>query len=132
MFEWFPQTTVTEKVFVMGPDESPVLGQNYDEGVVNSISYSYNDQSAYTISVTVGSRFSRELPSSSTNIWMMETETIKRRATIPQDAGDGLYYVARVEGLGEFIAVNTVVSIASPKVGDVVDVEINNIPMGWA
>lgn len=132
ILNWFPQTEVTEKVIVCGPRAEPELGASHDDGVINSISYSYNDQSAYTISVTVGSKFSRDLPSSSTNIWMMETETIKRRATITQDAGDGLYYVARVEGLGEFIAVNTVVSIASPKVGDVVDVEINNVPMGWA
>lgn len=129
---WFPETELTEKVHVCGPTETPELGARYEDGVINAISYSYNDQSAYTISVTVGSKYSRELPSSSTNIWMMETETIKRRATITQDAGDGLYYVARVEGLGEFIAVNTVAGVASPKVNDVVDVEINNVPMGWA
>jgi hypothetical protein len=132
IYNFFPTDEVTEKVHVCGPTEEPVLGESYSEGVINSISYSYNDQSAYTISVTTGSKFSRELPSSSTNIWLMETETIKRRATITQDAGDGLYYVARVEGLGEFIAVNTVAGVASPKVNDVVDVEINNVPMGWA
>jgi len=132
IYNFFPDTSTTEKVYVCGPTETPILGETHEGGVINSISYSYNDQSAYTISVTVGSKYSRDLPSSSTNIWMMETETIKRRATITQDAGDGLFYVARVEGLGEFIAVNTVVGVASPKVNDVVDVEINNIPMGWA
>jgi hypothetical protein len=123
---------LNETTYVCSPESDPRLGQLYGEGVVNSISYSYNDQSAYTVSITSGPRHLREFPGTGTNIWMMETETIKRRGTITQSSGDGLYYVVSVEGLGEFIAVNVVVGESSPEIGDTVDVEINNIPMGWA
>jgi hypothetical protein len=126
------EETIDEVNYVCSPDSTPRLGENYGEGVINSISYSYNDQSAYTISITSGPQHMREFAGTGTNIWMMETETIKRRGTVTQSSGDGLYYVVSVEGLGEFIAVNTVVGDSSPEIGDVVDVEINNIPMGWA
>jgi hypothetical protein len=36
-----------------------------------------------------------------------------------------------VEGMGDFIAVNTVVGGFPPEVGDRVTVEINNVPVGW-
>jgi len=126
------EDTINEATYVCSPDSNPRLGENYGEGVINSISYSYNDQSAYTVSITSGPQHLRDFPGTGTNIWMMETETIKRRGTVTQSSGDGLYYVVSVEGLGEFIAVNTVVGDSSPEIGDVVDVEINNIPMGWA
>jgi len=128
----FDENEIEEKVLVCSPTTEASLGESYDDAVINSISYSYNDQSAYTISITVGPMYMRDLPSAGTNVWMMETETIKRRGTVTQSAGDGLYYVVSVEGLGEFIAVNTVVGVASPEIGDVVDIEINNVPMGWA
>jgi len=126
------EDTIDEVNYVCSPDSTPRLGENYGEGVINSISYSYNDQSAYTISITSGPQHMREFAGTGTNIWMMETETIKRRGTVTQSSGDGLYYVVSVEGLGEFIAVNTVVGDSTPEIGDVVDVEINNVPMGWA
>lgn len=126
------EETIDEVNYVCSPDSTPRLGENYGQGVINSISYSYNDQSAYTISITAGSQHFREFAGTGTNIWMMETETIKRRGTVTQSSGDGLHYVVSVEGLGEFIAVNTVVGDSSPEIADVVDVEINNIPMGWA
>lgn len=132
IYSLFQDSEVTEKTHVCGPNSTPQLGGSFSGGYVNSINYSYNDESSYNISVVTGPKLTRDLPSMGTNIWMMSTETIKRRGTVTQSAGDGLYYVVTVGGLGEFIAVNTVVGVASPEIGDVVDVEINNVPQGWA
>ena len=46
-------------------------------------------------------------------------------------AGNGIHYAVHVEGMGDFIAVNTVSNQYPPEVGDRVTIEINNVPVGW-
>jgi hypothetical protein len=61
----------------------------------------------------------------------MQTEVVTREGVVTQVAGNGIHYAVHVEGMGDFIAVNTVANQFPPEVGDRVTIEINNVPVGW-
>jgi len=65
------------------------------------------------------------------SIWQQQVETVTKEGVVTQVAGNGIHYAVHVEGMGDFIAVNTVVGGFPPEVGDRVTVEINNVPVGW-
>ena len=108
------------------------LEQQFGDGVINSISYSYQDSSNYLITITTGSKFiDAGTNFSDSSIWTMDVESITREGVVTQVAGNGIHYVVHVNGLGDYIAVNTIFNQMPPEVGDRVTIEINNVPKGW-
>ena len=127
---------VTEVTYIFGPDEEPKLGDRFSyngvDGIINSISYSYQDSSSYLITAVVGPKYLKDTVSANdASIWTQQTETVTKEGVITQVAGNGIHYAVHVEGMGDFIAVNTVVGTFPPEVGDRVVLEINNVPVGW-
>jgi len=92
-----------------GPDDIPELGaavSGFSTDLrVESISYSFQDSSSYTIEVTLGPVFSNvgtwDVPDSATK---MKDET--RQALVRYTAGDGINYRVYVQGIGEYNAIN--------------------------
>lgn len=123
---------LTEVSYILGPDETPQLGDNYRDATINSISYSYQDSSSYLITVVAGPRYLKDTVSArDASIWQMELETITREGVITQAAGNGIHYAVNVEGLGDLIAVNTMAGKLPPETGDRVTIQVNNVPKGW-
>ena len=121
-----------ETTYILGPNAEPKLGQSYNGGIINSISYSFSDSSSYLITITVGTEYlNTGAGFSQASIWQMDVENITREGTVTQVAGNGIHYVVHVDGLGDYIAVNTVFGQLPPEVGDKVTIEINNVPQGW-
>ncbi len=127
---------ITEVTYIFGPDDEPKLGDAFShngiDGIINSISYSYQDSSSYLITAVVGPKYLKDNAGySDASIWQQQVETVTKEGAITQVAGNGIHYAVHVEGMGDFIAVNTVVDGFPPEVGDRVTVEINNVPVGW-
>jgi len=123
---------LSEVTYILGPEAEPKLGQQFGDGIINSISYSYQDSSNYLITITTGSKFIDSGTSfSDSSIWTMDVESITREGVVTQVAGNGIHYVVHVNGLGDYIAVNTIFNQMPPEVGDRVTIEINNVPKGW-
>jgi len=123
---------LSEVTYILGPEAEPKLGQQFGDGIINSISYSYQDSSNYLITITTGSKFIDSGTSfSDSSIWTMDVESITREGVVTQVAGNGIHYVVHVDGLGDYIAVNTIFNQMPPEVGDRVTIEINNVPKGW-
>ncbi len=127
---------ITEVTYIFGPDDDPKLGDSFShdgiDGIINSIQYSYQDSSSYLVTAVVGPKYLKDTVSANdASIWTQQMETVTKEGVITQVAGNGIHYAVHVEGMGDFIAVNTVVGIFPPEVGDRVVVEINNVPVGW-
>jgi hypothetical protein len=127
---------ITEVTYIFGPDDEPKLGDNFShngiDGIINSVTYSYQDSSSYLITVVVGPKYLKDTVSANdASIWQQQVETVTKEGVVTQVAGNGIHYAVHVEGMGDFIAVNTVVGGFPPEVGDRVTVEINNVPVGW-
>jgi hypothetical protein len=127
---------ITEVTYIFGPDDEPKLGDNFShngiDGIINSVSYSYQDSSSYLVTAVVGPKYLKDTVSTNdASIWQQQVETVTKEGVITQVAGNGIHYAVHVEGMGDFIAVNTVVGGFPPEVGDRVTVEINNVPVGW-
>ena len=120
---------VTTYALTCGPDDEPEVGAavaGYDSNLrIESINYSYNDGSAYTIEVSLGPTFS------SVGSWGQSNfggtyEDESRQGIIIWAGGDGVNYRVKVQGLGEFNAINTQTDVY--RVGERVQVDVKNIP----
>jgi hypothetical protein len=123
---------IDETTYVLGPDATPSLGMSYRDGIINNISYAYQDSSSYLITIGTGPRYLKDTVSANdASIWQINVETVTKEGIVTQIAGNGIHYAVHIEGLGDYIAVNTVSNQFPPEVGDRVTVEINNVPVGW-
>ena len=127
---------ITEVTYIFGPDDEPKLGDNFShngiDGIINSVSYSYQDSSSYLVTAVVGPKYLKDTVSANdASIWQQQVETVTKEGVVTQVAGNGIHYAVHVEGMGNFLAVNTVIGGFPPEVGDRVTVEINNVPVGW-
>jgi hypothetical protein len=113
---------------VCGPDENPKLGtkvSGYD-GVIERISYSFTDGSAYNINVSIGPTF-RNPKSYQASIWQRATEDVSRQAIVVWSGGNGVDYRVKVQGgLGVYNAIN--MTLGAYNIGEKVQVTIHNNP----
>lgn len=118
----------TESTFVCGPDADPVLGgTGPNGGIVNSITYSYQDSNSYTISVNTGPTILGDMSQVEGGPSPKKTEDISAVGTIIQDMGNHVNYKVRMDGFGERIAVNLSHHIL--RVGDKVSCTVHNNPV---
>jgi len=118
-----------ETTYVCGPSCKVELGdEGVSGGIINSISYSYNDSSSYTISVNEGSIMVKPLagggPSGPT---FKATEAYNARGTIIGADSSGVNFRVRIDGYGERDAINMTDSFL--RVNDVVDCTVHNNPV---
>lgn len=118
-----------ESTYVCGPDAEPRLGDLADNGgIVNGITYSYQDSNSYTISVNAGPKTAGNFASPGIGGPSFKaSEDLTCQGTVVQDLGNGIHYKVLVDGLGERIAVNMIPSII--RSGDVVSVAVHNNPV---
>lgn len=131
IFDYQNYTNAQTFTLTCGPDDDPELGAavtGYDANLrIESISYSYQDASAYTVEVTLGPVFSNIGSQSWNNgAWAPKTQDVSRKGIVRFVAGDGVNYRVYVQGLGEFNAINASKNIW--RSGEVVDVTVYNIP----
>ena len=115
--------------YVCGPHADPQLGGRGNAGgIVNSISYNYSDMGSYTITVNEGPYIvPGSLTGISDSVYIKLTEQRTEQGKIIQDVGNGVLFKILVDGMGIFEAINSTSSIL--KVGDIVQVQLNNVPV---
>jgi hypothetical protein len=118
----------TESTFVCGPETEAFLGgTGPNGGIVNSITYSYQDSNSYTISVNTGSTILGDMSQVEGGASPMRSEDISAVGTIIQDMGNHVNFKVRMDGFGERIAVNLSHHIL--RVGDKVSCTVHNNPV---
>jgi hypothetical protein len=118
----------TESTYICGPDADPELGEAAPNGIVNSITYSYQDSSAYTISVNGGPMLVGGLLSQlDGGPTMKATEAVSAKGTIIQDLGNHIHFKVHIDGFGDRVALNMVPAVL--RVGDIVNVSVHNNPV---
>lgn len=131
IFDYMTYEDVTTYNLTCGPDDEPELGAAVNgfpiDLRVNNISYNFQDGSSYTVDVGLGPVFENIGSWNNTN-WLKRTEDVTRPAIVIWTAGDGVNYRVRVQGLGEYNAINGS-SNAIWYVGEVVEVTIHNNPV---
>lgn len=117
-----------ETTYVCGPDADPELGSGGSGGgIVNSINYSYQDSSSYTISINCGPTILGDLAQIDGGPSPMRTEDISAVGTIIQDAGNHVNFKVKLEGYGILQAINLSHHIL--RVGDKVACAVHNNPV---
>lgn len=119
----------TEATYVCGPSCNPELGITAPNGgIVNSINYSYQDSSSYTVSVNAGPVLVGGLLSQvDGGPAIKATEEVSAKATILQDLGNHIHFKVHIDGFGDRVAVNMVPAVLRQH--DVVNVSIHNNPV---
>ncbi len=119
---------INQMTYICGPDSEPVLGGSFPLGsrnIINTIEYSYQDSSAYHITVTTGPSNFRS--SFSSALFSLQTEDYTAPAIVQKSAGNGWLYLVDVFGFGLIPAVN--MTTQSLDVGDEVTATIHNNPV---
>jgi hypothetical protein len=118
-----------EATYVCGPGTDVELGGTAPNGgIVNSITYSYQDQNSYTISVNAGAKLTGDFASVEGGPTPKQASNdSSMKGTIIQDMGNHIFFKVRIDGFGERIAVNMCPQIL--RVGDKVQCTVNNNPM---
>jgi hypothetical protein len=107
------------------PMSSPNLGdKGLYGGVINSITYNFDDQSRYLINVTEGPEYYGDFAGISGGFYIKKVEEVQGVGTIIQDKGDNISYKVRVDGASDVIAINSYAGVLD--VGDRVNVTIHN------
>jgi len=131
LYNNFGNNAITSYTLSCGPDDVPVLGARvagYDNNLrVNEINYSYQDGSSYSVNVSLGSIF-ENVGSWNTSTWQRKTETVQRQGILTWSAGDGVTYRVRIQGLGEYYALNASAT-GNYIVGEKVSCTIYNNPV---
>lgn len=104
----------------------PKLGQSYEEGIVNSISYSFQDGSSFSANLTVGPKLINT-GSWGTSIYRKQTEDVSREGTVVQVAGDNSLFAVKIWRLGVYSATSAIRD--EIEVGDRVTVTVYNNPV---
>jgi hypothetical protein len=118
----------TESTFVCSPDTDVFLGgTGPNGGIINSITYSYQDSNSYTISVNTGPTILGDMSQVEGGPSPMRSEDISAVGTVIQDMGNHVNFKVRMDGFGERIAVN--LSHHVLRVGDKVSCTVHNNPV---
>jgi hypothetical protein len=127
LYDVYSEETTTYTI-TCGPTSEPKLGARIAgyEGRINSISYSYQDSSAYNINVTIGPTLSN-VGSWGNTLWQKRTSDVSREGIIVHASGDGVNYLVRVRGMGVYPAINMTLSAFAP--GEKVSVTVYNNPV---
>jgi hypothetical protein len=127
LYDYMNSGTGTEATYVCGPNCSPDLGGvGPNGGIINSITYSYQDSNSYTISVNCGQKLmGGDLAQVEGSISFKATESYSAKGTVVQDAGNNAHFKVRIDGYGERFAVNMCPAVI--RVGDKVNVTVNNV-----
>ena len=96
-------------------------------GIVNSISYSYQDSNSYTISVNSGGRLVGGFGGFSGGMNHKAVENVGAQGRVVQDMGNGMYYKVRLDQIGDVVAMSMSSKII--RVGDTVRCTIHNNPV---
>lgn len=117
-----------ETTYVCGPDADPEIGEATSGGIINSIVYSYQDSSSYTISVNAGPKLVGGLLAQvDGGPAMKATESVSAKATIRQDLGNHIHYKVSIDGFGDRVAINMTPAVL--RSGDIVNVSVYNNPV---
>jgi hypothetical protein len=131
IFDYQNHSEVQTYTLTCGPNDGPELGaavNGFDTSLrVQSINYSYQDGSAYTIEVSLAPVFGDVSSFGDLSAAVPKTEDISRAAIVTYTAGDGTNYRVRVKGLGEYNAINTQTGVW--RTGEMVTVTIKNNPV---
>lgn len=117
-----------ETTYTCGPNSRPKLGDVTPNGVINSITYSYNDKSSYTISVNAGSKLVGGFAELGQGLYYKQQESTTMRGTVMQNEGNHVVFKVRLGGYGDVFAINTCKEII--REGDIVQCNIHNNPVG--
>jgi hypothetical protein len=102
------------------------LGKKFKGGIINKITWSYQDKSFYKATVTIGS-FLAGADSFNTSLWIRRTDqSLSREGVVTGDYGNGLEFKVYVRNIGTYTALN--MTMSTIEVGDVVNVTIYNNP----
>ena len=117
-----------ETTYVCGPNCTPKLGgYGPNDGIVNSITYSYSDNNSYTISISEGQKIQQDFAQISGVSVMKADEDVSSKGVIIQDMGNHIHFKVRIDGFGERIAINSCPEIL--RVGDKVSCTLHNVPV---
>lgn len=120
--------TGDETTYMCTPGSEPLLGGYGDaNGIVNSISYSYSDQSSYTITVTEGSHLVGGLTGVTGGPAVIATESVSTTGHVIQDYGNGALYKVIIDRIGPRDCISSVPEFI--RIGDSVGVTIYNNPV---
>ena len=111
--------------YMCGPDSDPQLGGSLEDKIINSIEYSYQDSSAYNITIVTGPIMEKNMGFTS-SLFQMETETVSTEGNITQIAGNGYNYTVKTNKFGSLPAYSGIRE--DMEVGDRVQVTIHNHP----
>jgi hypothetical protein len=117
-----------ETTYVCGPNCDPELGSlGPSGGVVNAITYSYQDSNSYTVSVNCGPVLVGGMSQVTGGPSPKAAESFSAKGTIIQDEGNHAYFKVRVDGFKDVTAINMCSEVL--RVGDKVNVSIHNNPV---
>jgi len=120
--------TGEETTYTCTPGSEPLLGgYGNSTGTVNSITYSYSDQSSYTITVTEGSYLVGGLTGVTGGPAVVATESVSANGHVIQDYGNGALYKVLIDGIGPRDCISSIPSLI--RIGDSVGVTIYNNPV---
>ncbi len=126
--DYFGSGAGIETTYVCGPDADPQLGSaGPGGGIVNSITYSYQDSSSYTISVNCGPRILGDFAQVDGGPSPMRTEDISAVGTVLNDMGNNVNFKVKLDGYGVRTAINLTHHII--RVGDQVSCSVHNNPV---
>jgi hypothetical protein len=118
----------TESTFVCGPDTEVTLGGlGPNGGIINSVSYSYQDSNSYTISVNSGAPLVGGFSQIDGGPVPKATEEVATKGTIIADLGNHIHFKVRTDDFGERMAINMAPTIL--RVGDKVQCTVHNCPV---
>lgn len=128
LYDFLNSGSGVTSTYVCGPDTTAeICGKAPNGGVIDSIVYSYQDSSSYTVSVSSGPIVSGEFAQIDGGPSLRATEEVSGSGTIIEDAGNHIHYKVRIDGIGDKIAVNMCPAVL--RVGDVVQCSIHNNPV---
>jgi hypothetical protein len=129
LYRYYNSGDGTQATYVCGPGTNVELGGPAPNGgIVNSITYSYQDSNSYTISVNSGPKIVGGFAQVSGGPTPKQAENdSSAKGTVIQDMGNHIFYKVRIDGYGDRIAVNMSPNVI--RVGDKVNCSINNNPV---
>lgn len=128
LFDYLNSGDGTEATYICGPGTEAKLGGTAPNGgIVNGITYSYQDSNSYTISVNAGPVLLGNFSQISGGPMPKAMEEISAKGTIIEDMGNHVYFKVRIDGVGDRVAVNMAPTIL--RVGDKVQCSIHNNPV---
>jgi hypothetical protein len=128
VYEYMNHREGIETTYVCGPSCDPKLGTRGPAGgIINNITYSYNDSSSYTISVNEGGWLVGNFAEISGNVYAKAVEEVSAQGTVMQDLGNHIHYKVNIDGYGVRTAFNCCPRVL--RVGDKVNVAIHNNPV---